>query len=84
MTRVLVPLLGFALAIYALVDCIQTPGKRVQHLPKTAWIAVVVLIPLLGPAAWIILGKVPETRGRGRPDRRPQGPDDDPDFLRGL
>lgn len=84
MTRVLIPLLGFVLAVYALVDCIQTPEKRVQYLPKMVWIALVVLVPLLGPAAWIITGKVRASPGHGGAGQRPRGPDDDPDFLRGL
>jgi Phospholipase_D-nuclease N-terminal len=83
MTRVLVPLLGLALAIYALVDCVQTPEKRIQYLPKMAWAAVIVLAPLIGPAAWIATGKVRDLPAGG-PGRRPRGPDDDPDFLRGL
>lgn len=84
MTRVLIPLLGFTLAIYAFVDCIQTPDKRVRYLPKMAWIALVMIVPLLGPVAWIITGKVRSGPGRRRAGGRPQGPDDDPDFLRGL
>lgn len=84
MIRVLVPLLALALTVYALVDCIQTPPKRVRYLPKAAWPAVIVLVPLLGPIGWLLLGKVADAPGNGRRQAGPRGPDDDPDFLRGL
>lgn len=83
MTRVLVPLLGFALAVYALVDCLQTPDKRIQYLPKPIWAIVIVLAPILGPIGWLVIGKVRAAPG-GRRSPGPRGPDDDPDFLRGL
>lgn len=84
MGKVLVGLLGLALTVYALVDCLQTPEKRARYLPKVAWPAVIVLVPLLGPLAWLALGKVRGAPGGGRRPRGPRGPDDDPDFLRGL
>jgi hypothetical protein len=85
MTRVLPVLIGLGLAIYALVDCIQTDEAKVRGLPKLVWIILIVLITFVGPIAWLIAGKERSLPGRDRRQRRgPLGPDDDPDFLRGL
>lgn len=46
-----------ALAVYALFDVIATPRDRVRYLPKPLWV-LVVLIPALGVAAWLVFGKV--------------------------
>src|SRR5690606_3625852 len=85
MVRVLPILLGLGLAIYALVDCIQTDESKVRGIPKLIWIILIVLITFVGPIAWLIAGKERQLPGRGpaRP-RGPLGPDDDPDFLRGI
>ncbi|AKU19205.1 PLDc N-terminal domain-containing protein [Luteipulveratus mongoliensis] len=83
MIRVILPLMIFGVVVYALVDCIQTDEGELQHLPKLVWIALIVLAPPFGAIAWIAIGR------RRRPSQRPRtlgprGPDDDPDFLRGL
>jgi hypothetical protein len=81
------------LAIYALVDCVQTPSGDVRVLPKLAWMALIVL-PVLGPVLWLVFGRddsvvrrllFPAPTGGPAPGpRRALAPDDDPDFLRGL
>jgi hypothetical protein len=47
---------------------------------------VIVLLPLVGPTAWLLAGRarepVPVPAARRTP--RPSSPDDDPDFLRNL
>ena len=50
-----------AVWIFTLVDVIGTPEAVVRNLPKVAWVIVVLLFPLLGSAAWFILGR-PEGR----------------------
>lgn len=61
--------IGFALWVYCLVDAIGTPPQRVEHLPKVAWIVLVLLFPFVGSIAWLALG-----RDRGaRPLTRSQG-----------
>ena len=84
MVRVLPVLIGLALAIYALVDCIQTDESKVRGLPKVFWIILIVLITFVGPIAWLIAGKERSLPGRSQRPRGPLGPDDDPDFLRGI
>lgn len=86
MGRVLPIVVAIALLVYALIDCLQTDSARFRSLNRVAWIAIIVLIPLLGPILWLAIGKV-----RARPQRRPAAPptrplapDDDPEFLRHL
>ena len=84
MLRVLPVLLALGLAIYALVDCVSTPDEQVRNLPKLGWIALIVLIQIVGPIAWLIAGRPKRGRGGKRPPRRTLPPDDDPDFLKKL
>ncbi len=85
MGRVLPIVVAIALLVYALIDCLQTDSTRFRSLNRVAWVAIVVLIPLIGPILWLVIGKE-----RARPQRpsgpppRPLAPDDDPEFLRHL
>ncbi len=90
MLRVLVPLLILALTVYCLVDSIQTDESEVRNLPKVLWIIIILLFTPIGGIAWLIAGRprsILPGRGGKPPSQRPRGPrgpDDDPDFLRGL
>jgi hypothetical protein len=84
MLRVLVTLAGLALTIYAAIDCIQTRDDQVKHIPKIAWVVLIVLIPWVGPIAWLWAGRERSFPPRRRPITGPRGPEDDPDFLRNL
>jgi hypothetical protein len=94
MLRVLIILLPVALAIYALVDLVQTEDGDVQGLPKIAWAAIIVLVAVVGPLAWILAGKrsgrllsrllPPEPGTLGPHGARQVPPDDDVDFLAKL
>ncbi|MFI8183983.1 PLD nuclease N-terminal domain-containing protein [Actinacidiphila glaucinigra] len=46
-----------ALYVYAVVDCVRTPAARVRMLPKTGWLVIMALMPILGAIAWRNLGK---------------------------
>ncbi len=83
MTRLLVilPFVVVALDVFAIVDVILVDARRVRVLPKFVWIFIIVLIPIVGAALWLIVGK--ERRDRGG-TRRTIAPDDDPTFLRNL
>jgi hypothetical protein len=90
--RYLPVLLLIGLEIFALIDCIQTSEDEARHLPKLAWIILIVIAPLVGAIAWLFAGRPRATAAEGaQPTRssspaagrsaRPLGPDDDPDFL---
>ena len=71
------------LTLYALFEALLTPAREVRSLPKTAWVAVIVLVPLVGPLLWLLLGRARPAGAAGRPAPRPTGaPDDDEAFLR--
>ncbi|RUR03359.1 PLD nuclease N-terminal domain-containing protein [Labedella endophytica] len=79
-------LLGLAIVvvmvtIYAVVDCAMMSASRVRGLPKVAWIAIIILLPVIGLVLWFLIG-----RGRKNPvvASGPRAPDDDPDFLVSL
>ena len=92
MLKVLLYATPLILAIYAMVDLVQTKDEDVQGLPKLVWVLVILFGWVVGPIAWLIAGR----RGRGLPGLpprvtgpdngpgRPTAPDDDPDCLRGL
>jgi hypothetical protein len=88
------------LTVYSVIDCLQTPEEELHRPSRSGWIAIILLVPVLGAVGWLLTGRA----GRGRherapagPDRsagygwtaegvaqHPIGPDDDPDFLAGL
>jgi hypothetical protein len=72
------------LLIFCLVDCISIYESRIKVLNKIAWVFIIILLPLLGPILWLVIGK---DRSRDRPaerarDGRSLAPDDDPEFLK--
>lgn len=44
------------LMIGALADIITRDQARVRHLPKFAWIILVILLPLVGSILWFLIG----------------------------
>jgi hypothetical protein len=84
MIRVVAVLFVLAATISAFIECVQTPVPRL--LPRWLWCVVIVVVPVLGPAAWFLTGRVPRTSGGAGPAvrRGPSAPDDDPTFLRHL
>jgi hypothetical protein len=94
----LVSLVVFVVWVWTLAQVLLTPDALVRRLPKVAWLVVVFLFPVLGTAAWYVLGR-PEKAGprpaasyeRARPDfpeyDRPgraaaTDPEKDAEFLR--
>ncbi|WP_250445676.1 PLD nuclease N-terminal domain-containing protein [Actinotalea sp. C106] len=91
-------MIQLALLVYCLIECIQTDSSRVRNLPKTLWVLLIILVPVIGPVAWLVAGRPereaasnvpwPATRTAGFPEyerpRPPRGPDDDAEFLTGL
>ncbi|GAA5153551.1 hypothetical protein GCM10025768_23370 [Microbacterium pseudoresistens] len=43
--------------IYSIVDCAVQPATRHRGVSKGAWIAIVVLIPVIGGLLWFVLGR---------------------------
>ena len=67
-----IPLIVMTLFVFALVDIILRPSDQVRHLPKLAWVFVVILLPLLGSILWFALGREYEpSSGRRRTLRMP-------------
>lgn len=66
----LVSVIGFALLVFCVVDIIGTPGHRVRHLPKVAWLLLVLFFPLVGSIAWLVAGRPPRSDRSARPARR--------------
>ncbi len=93
MGKALLVVVGVVLVVYAIFDLLATPRQQVRVLPKIVWF-VLVLVPFVGPLLWIFVGHGrPATPPRQRgteggggwsPPPSPRGPDDDPDYLRGL
>jgi len=93
--RFLLYAIPVVVVLYALIDCILIPGALARSLPKWVWLVVIVLIPVFGAVAWLLVGRprreatvtgtvggvarIVPRRGSG-----PVAPDDDPTFLRKL
>jgi hypothetical protein len=87
MAKVLAPIIVL-LMIFSVVDIAVIERSRVRFLPKGAWILLAIILPIVGPLLWFVVG-------RGRPGESnsvaapsgtssrlgPIAPDDDPDFL---
>ncbi|WP_306321148.1 MULTISPECIES: PLD nuclease N-terminal domain-containing protein [unclassified Streptomyces] len=87
MLRYLPFLLVLALWIYAFIDCLNTPEKEVRKLPKVVWVILILLFGevLLGPIAWLVVGRPRRAPAAGGGARtRFVAPDDNPEFLRSL
>jgi hypothetical protein len=84
MSRALPLVLLIALTVFAIVDAVQTPRDELPG--KGWWIVAILLLPLIGPLAWLTVGRRARrgSGGAGGPGQPPVAPDDDPDFLRGL
>ncbi|MFE9259012.1 PLD nuclease N-terminal domain-containing protein [Streptomyces sp. NPDC006879] len=88
MLRYLPFLLILALTIYAFIDCLNTSEEEVKHLPKVAWVIIILLFSIVGPVVWLVAGKQRAVAGGSAfgGGRRAQwvAPDDNPDFLKSL
>jgi hypothetical protein len=79
--HIVISLVYLAITIGLLIDIITRDESRVKHLPKVVWAIIVALLPLLGGALWLIVGREwaggsPRAAlgldGRGRPGRPSQ------------
>ncbi|MGO1560341.1 MAG: PLD nuclease N-terminal domain-containing protein [Actinomycetaceae bacterium] len=73
MPRVLLAVVAVAVIVFALVDCARTDEERMPaRIPKALWILLILFLPVVGGAAWIIASRLarpvagsPATRGGG-------------------
>lgn len=70
-----------AFTVFSVIDMLMTDRRRFRALNKPIWALLILLLPVVGGALWLVLGKA--RRGPNRPAQR-IAPDDDPAFLRGL
>ncbi|WP_341955159.1 PLDc N-terminal domain-containing protein [Microbacterium sp. LWH13-1.2] len=76
---------GFLAAIfwvYSIVDCAVQPPTRHRGVRKAVWIAIVILIPVIGGILWFTIGRRRANDNGGA--IRIVAPDDDPQFLRSI
>lgn len=62
--QLLLGVVVFCVSVYTLVQVATTPGAVMRSLPKVAWVIIVLLFPLLGSAAWWVLGRPEGKRPR--------------------
>jgi hypothetical protein len=78
----LLALLYVGPAAYCIADALQHRDREPHGLPKPLWVIIILLFPLVGAGAWIIL--TVRNRRPSRPNPRPLAPDDDPEYLAWL
>ena len=81
-------LLMLALIAIAMISVLSAERGEVRRLPRGVWVAIILLLPVVGAALYLWLGR-PARRPRLRATTaeaspRPLAPDDDPEFLRRL
>lgn len=69
-------ILALVVTVYALVDLTVTDDRRIRRLNRVLWVVLIVVLPVIGPAAWLAWGKGPRSAAR------PFAPDDDPSFTK--
>ncbi|NLE97138.1 MAG: hypothetical protein GX596_04005 [Propionibacterium sp.] len=80
MLRVILIIAVVMLTIYCVVEVAQSRKYEVRALPKWLWAFAVIAVPVIGPIAWLTMGR-PTPQPKYLP---PRAPDDDEDFLRGI
>jgi cbb3-type cytochrome oxidase subunit 3 len=62
---------GFLAAVFwvfSIVDCVVQPASRHRGVSKGVWIAIVVVIPVIGGVLWFAIGRT--RRGHSAADER--------------
>ncbi|MBE1878619.1 PLD nuclease N-terminal domain-containing protein [Myceligenerans pegani] len=65
MRPLLLGVLYVALVVYTLVDVAQSDDDVRHGIPKSVWVVAIVLLPLVGSIAWLVLAFIARRR-RGR------------------
>ncbi len=81
-------LIAVGLTIFTVIDIALIDRSRVKGLPKLIWILICIVVVVIGPVLWFLLGRerLIDPRKAGsfgpRPRRNgPVAPDDDLEFL---
>lgn len=77
-------MIAIALAVYAAIDCTRAGERERRGVPVGLWLALIVLLPFVGPILWLLMSRLGSAGGGTVPRARPLAPDDDPDFLRDI
>ncbi len=77
MIRALPFLLLLALTIFCVVDAITSRDGEVRHLPKIAWILLILVFTPVGAIAWLVAGRPRVPAGTLPPDAAPDYPEYD-------
>ena len=64
--------------VYTIVDCAVQAPSRHRGVSKGAWMAIVILLPVLGGILWFVIGR---GRAASKTATARRAPDDDPEFL---
>ena len=75
--------LAVGVIIYSLIDCARSDARDIRGLRRGSWLAIILLLPVIGGILWLTLGR-PRYASPGSVPTRGKGPDDDPEFLRQL
>lgn len=75
--------LAVGVIIYSLIDCSRSDARDIRGLRRGPWLAIILLLPVIGGILWLSLGR-PRYASPGSVPTRGKGPDDDPEFLRQL
>lgn len=60
----------FVLWVFCFIQAVTSREDEVRHLPKVAWVLLVLFFPLIGSVAWLVAGR-PVAARRPRPYERP-------------
>lgn len=80
MGRLLLFVVPVVLALFCLVQAITSRDGEVRHLPKVAWVLLILFFPLVGSIAWLIAGR--PTGAAPRPARHERPAPDFPEYDR--
>jgi Phospholipase_D-nuclease N-terminal len=66
-------LVVLGLTVYAGIDCLQAPPEELHRMSRGRWLAMIVLLPVIGALTWLVANR--PVRGRhgraaNRSDRR--------------
>ena len=86
MARMLIAIIVIytALALYSLFDCISFDSSRIKMMPKAAWAAIILFLPVVGIVLWYLFGRGGALQGANGSEPVPNAPDNDPEYLKKI